>query len=250
MRWSTRAVCSASVALAVIATFVEQPRAAQNTPPAQAKQEPATPKPLVVHPPEKFVGTWEYNAAESVNAANGRPERSPQSATQRRPTSTPRPPSSMPPGGGGIGYGPGGGNAGGPLGIPGPPMGPGMPSLVTTALRDLARDLLEISETLTIRVTEEGVIFTDDLDRSQTYPPDGEKYRYQIGAALFDAKTIWERGQLKKAITASEGFKMSETYFLSDDAKRLFVIIRLGEQRKGTPVVGVNRVYDRVDSRQ
>jgi hypothetical protein len=42
---------------------------------------------------------------------------------------------------------------------------------------------------------------------------------------------------------------MFETYFLSDDGNRLFVIIRIGEQTKNAPVVGVNRVYDR-DRRQ
>jgi hypothetical protein len=45
---------------------------------------------------------------------------------------------------------------------------------------------------------------------------------------------------------------MHETYFLSEDGKRLFVIIRVGdpptekEKEKGAQIVGVNRVYDRV----
>ena len=44
---------------------------------------------------------------------------------------------------------------------------------------------------------------------------------------------------------AARGFKMFQTAFLSDDGNRLFVIIRVGEQKKDVPVVGVNRVYDR-----
>ena len=43
---------------------------------------------------------------------------------------------------------------------------------------------------------------------------------------------------------------MSETYFVADDSRRLFVIIRLGDQTKKPPppVSGANRVYDRIDA--
>ena len=49
----------------------------------------AKPPSLVVPPadapgPDKFVGQWDYNAVESVNAATGRPEQAARSATQRR----------------------------------------------------------------------------------------------------------------------------------------------------------------------
>ena len=37
---------------------------------------------------EKFVGFWDYNAQDSVNAATGRPEQNPRSATQRAPGAT------------------------------------------------------------------------------------------------------------------------------------------------------------------
>ena len=43
---------------------------------------------------------------------------------------------------------------------------------------------------------------------------------------------------------------MREIYFLSEDGKRLFVIVRVGDPKgkdPEAPVVGVNRVYDRVD---
>jgi hypothetical protein len=59
-------------------------------------------------------------------------------------------------------------------------------------------------------------------------------------------------GQLFREIEGARGFKMHETYFLSEDGKRLFVIIRVGdpprekEKEKGAQIVGVNRVYDRV----
>ena len=73
--------------------------------------------------------------------------------------------------------------------------------------------------------------------------------KYQLGAAQFDARARWEGAAFKKDIEAAHGFKMFETYFLSDDGNRMFVIIRIGPQTKDAPVVGVNRVYDR-DRRQ
>jgi hypothetical protein len=39
---------------------------------------------------------------------------------------------------------------------------------------------------------------------------------------------------------------MSEVYFLSKDAQRLFVILRVAGTRKGAPPIGADRVYDRV----
>jgi hypothetical protein len=39
---------------------------------------------------------------------------------------------------------------------------------------------------------------------------------------------------------------MSETYFLSEDGQRLFVIIRIGDPRRPETMAGVNRVYDRI----
>ena len=111
------------------------------------------------------------------------------------------------------------------------------------------RDLLEVPWGLTIDVTAAAVTFTDDLDRSRTYATDGKKRKYQLGAAVFNAKTVWDGARLKKEIDAASSFKMTETYFLSEDASRLFVIIRLGDPKqvnaKSVPLAGVNRVYDR-----
>jgi hypothetical protein len=75
---------------------------------------------------------------------------------------------------------------------------------------------------------------------------DGSRQRYQLGAATFDARTAWEDGQLKTAIEGPEGLKMSQTWVLSADGTRLFLVIRLGEKTRDGKPVGVNRVYDRV----
>jgi hypothetical protein len=229
-----------------------------------------------------FVGTWDYNPAESVNAANGRPE---QNAQNRR-----TPPSSGQPasgrgggssgggssGGGGGGGGSSGGGSGGGGGSSGGGSGagggggypPGMgnpgtaadpnagggafggPSgrgraMVMMETRELMRDLMEIPEKLTIKVASDAVTVTDDLGRERVYPTDNKKRKYQFGAAVFDARARWEGAVFKMDMEAPRGFKMFQTAFLSDDGNRLFVIIRVGEQKKDAPVVGVNRVYDR-----
>jgi hypothetical protein len=247
MRPFPRVLIVGSTAVLLVGSAA-RPAARQNpgTAPVVA---PSGPVKAAALPPDAFAGTWDYNHRESVNAANGRPEQGTQSATNRRGAAgAPRPPAPQPGTGSGTftGIGPSG-RGGRSWGSPG---GGGMPvpMLHTFLLRDLARDLLEVPESLTIRVAADSVTFTDDLDRTQTYPTNGRKQKYQIGAAVFDARTTWQNGQLKKQITAAEDFKMAETYFLSDDGQRLFVIIRLGEQRKDLPVVGVNRVYDRIQA--
>jgi hypothetical protein len=228
-----------------------------------------------------FVGTWDYNPAESVNAANGRPEQNPQN--RRSPPSSGQPGSGRTggssgggssgggggAGGGGGGSSGGGGGAGGGGGNPGAmgnPGGTGNPGtagdpnagggfgggpagrgrmIAMMETRELVRDLLEIPELLTIKVASDAVTVTDDLGRERVYPTDNKKRKYQFGAAVFDARARWEGAVFKMDIEAARGFKMFQTCFLSDDSNRLFVIIRVGEQSKNAQVVGVNRVYDR-----
>jgi len=223
---------------------------------ATSAQQPAASPPATPEPADgafvakRFEGVWDYNHVESVNAATGRPEQGPQSATQRQPAGFPTGTGSRVTAGGGRGgngnqmgggMGPGlGGGGGGQFGRQ------GVSSLLMAESRALVRDLLEIPESLTITVTDEAVTFVDDLERERTYPTDGTKKKYQLGAAKFDARTAWEGPQLKKQIEGANGFKMAETFFLSADGNRLFVIVRLGDQSKAPTRVGVNRVYDRV----
>ena len=203
------------------------------------------------HAPAEMAGVWDYNPDESVDIQTGRPEQSPRSATQR--------------GGLGPGANTGAGATGGRgtgRGLPG--VGPGIegggrsprmggatgigPTLaMQREARDLARDLLEIPEALTIAVGEDAVTITDDLERERVYRTDGSREEHQLGASRFNARTTWIDGQLRKAIEGGFDFKMTETYFLSPDGNRLFVIIRVGEAREGRPQAGFNRVYDRVE---
>ena len=257
---------------------------------ADAQQGPVPPAPVATATADAaataaFAGKWDYNPAESVNAANGRPEQNPNA--RRTPTPSRQPPDprtgggstggggSSGGGGGGSAGGSGGGSGGGyPGGYPGSggggsnPTGAGDPGtgagggaggygprdvgpagrgrmMAIMETRELMRDLMEVPELLTIKVASESVTVTDDLGRERVYPTDNKKRKYQFGAAVFDARARWEGAVFKMDIEAARGFKMFQTAFLSDDGNRLFVIIRIGQQTKNAPVLGVNRVYDR-----
>ena len=220
--------------------------------PGAAQQGPGTaaPDPAAT---AAFAGTWDYNPLESVNAANGRPEQGAPGAGRRNPATAGLPPpgAGAGTGGGGGGGGGTGAGAGGGRGGMGGGMGQGgfAPrsgrQMAFIETRELVRDLMEVPEGLKVTVSAEGVTITDDLDRERLYPTDNKMRKYQLGAAQYEARARWDGAAFKKEIQAGRGFKMFETYFLSDDGKRMFVIIRIGEQTKNAPVVGVNRVYDR-----
>jgi hypothetical protein len=211
-----------------------------------------SPQPVAIHSPEMFVGVWDYNAEESVNAATGRPEQSARSATQPGAGGqrsggggTTRMPLPRPTAGGGTADGwTSGVSANRVAGSGGGAYRP--PEQLLRENRDLARDLLEIPEALTIRIAPGHVTFVDDLDRERTYPTDGSRNKYRLAASRFNAKLVWDGSQLRKEIDGGLGFKMTETYFLSPDARRLFVIVRVDRSRPDGPIVGADRVYDRV----
>lgn len=193
------------------------------------------------HSPGDFAGTWEYNEAESINAATGRPETARAVNDRRGVGSAPAPAPAVP-----LPSGPAA--AGGP-----PPSGHAGWGATHDALynifilqRDTQRDLMEIAPRLRFDITSAGVTITDDLDRVLTFPTDGKKQKYQLGAAIFEAKTYWDGGQLKMDIEGPDGLKITETWFLNEDASRMYLIIRVGEPVKDEPPVGVNRVYNRI----
>ncbi len=114
--------------------------------------------------------------------------------------------------------------------------------------RSLTRDLLEVPESLDdLADARSDHVRGRPVSRNACIPRPARRSRYQIGAARFNAALEWNGTQLVKRIDAADGFRMTETYFLSEDGKRLFVILRVGSNRKNAPVMGVNRVYDRVD---
>lgn len=195
--------------------------------------------------PDTFSGSWDYNPELSVDAATGRPEQAPRSAVPRSLSTAAAAPAAR-------GGGAGGGRAGG-SGV-----GEGqmrsdfdearraMAAIIAAERRTLIRDLLEVPEKLTITATGSDVTFIDDLRRARTYVVDGKVRKYQLAAARFEARSGWDGKYFRKDIEGPNDFKMSETYFLSEDGQRLFVIIRIGDPRRPETMAGVNRVYDRI----
>ena len=142
-----------------------------------------------------------------------------------------------------------------PQGYSGVPPGFSNPNrLSAEETRSILRDLMEVPEKLFIEVTPDAVKMTDDLKRELTFLTNGKSQKQRLSASNFETKTIWLDGQLKVDVEAARGFRMHHTYFLSEDGNRLFLIIRVGDQKpdkdkdKDTPVVGVDRIYDRVTS--
>lgn len=208
---------------------------------AQTAQAPGA-VPVVQLPPQ-FAGVWDYNAAESVNIVTGRPEQSPRNAVQRGAPVAPNPQPTL---GRSTAA-----QAGGGTSEPSSLMRAFAPSpQMMREARDMARDLLEVPEAFTIVIGENSITFTDDIDRARTYPVDGRREKYLLGASQFNARLMWNGIQLRKEIEGAFGFRMSETYFLSPDARRLFVMIRVGTPGRNKQLLGFNRVYDRVDAEQ
>jgi hypothetical protein len=217
------------------------------------------PQPSVL---EGLSGVWDYNAELSVDAATGRPEQAPRSAAARQatpPASTQgvRPPATG--GGAPAGTSAGGTSSGGtgsggatggaaPVGATFDEARRQMALLLAAERRTLLRDLLEVPEKLTIRAAAAQVSITDDLKRERTYATDGKRRKYQLSAATFEASSGWQDSAFRKEIHGSNNFKMTETYVLSEDGKRLFVIIRIGDPKRPETMAGVNRVYDRISS--
>jgi hypothetical protein len=245
MRPLSHAMLLSSLALLFTGVSLGASTGQKESQPASAAEPAATAAAAVTR--ESFTGIWAYNSQDSMNAVNGRNENAP--GATHRPNSVPGARS------GGNGTGPGslgpgtGGN--GITGFGQPSQNPSpFASLVVNEKRDLVRDLLEVPVELRIRLTDAAITFVDHLDRELTYPTSGKKQKYQLSASIFEAKTYWDGPQLKKDIEATEGFRMSEVYFLSGNGKRLFVIVRVGDPKSKdpeTPLVGVNRVYDRVE---
>jgi len=224
----------------LVAGGVVEPMRSQTSSASAPRAVLSASDPVVAHERSEFTGLWDYNAAESVNIQTGQPEQAPRGATARArgaaPTAPPASTATPAPGGRG-GRGGTGGSGGGGVATP----------EMMRETQDLARDLLEVPEALTIAITPAAMVITDDLGRTRTYPTDGTKQKYRLGAAEFDARMEFRDSQFLKSIEGIYGFRMTETYFLSPDASRLFVMIRVGQPRQNAPQTGFNRVYDRIE---
>jgi hypothetical protein len=179
-----------------------------------------------------MTGLWKYNENESVDASTGRRETA-HAANDR------------------VGVGSVSGGAA-PSGAIGPEAM--YAEFIDEAMymriaeqRATLRDLLEIPQWLRIDVTAAAVSISDDLERQLVFPLDGKRRKYQLGAAIFDGKASWNRGQLRIEIEGRTGPSMMETWFLNETGSKLFQVIRVEAppgDRDRRPA-GINRVYDR-----
>jgi len=224
-----RAIVSGAAALCAIGLSLgAQQRVPESSPGAVA---PA-------RAPALFAGVWDYNDEESINAGTGRREQEPLSATARSAAAARASGRSASGASSAANDVERGGGA-----IRGAPSATA--SMIQTA-QSFVRDLLEVPEALHIEVAAGAVTFVDDLSRALSIPTDGRNRDYRLSASIFEAKAQWDGPQLKREISGGGGFKIFETYFLSDDAQRMYVIIRVKAPRRPGFVAGFNRVYDRV----
>jgi hypothetical protein len=198
------------------------------------------PKASAANVPARFTGHWDYNDDESINAGTGRPEQTPASATTR--SAANNTPTAQRGSSGRDGGSSGFENTAGVY-LAQPTVTPAM----IREAENFLRDILEVPEELRIRVSDSAVTFTDDLERERTYQTDGKGREYSLSASKFDVKMSWDGSQLKREVEGGKGFKVFETYFLSEDGERLFVIIRVKAPKRAGFVAGANRVYDRVN---
>lgn len=189
--------------------------------------------------PALLAGVWDYNDEESINAGTGRREQEPVSATARSAAAARASGRSASDGASSAASS----DVERGAAIRGAPSATA--SMIQNA-QNFVRDLLEVPEALRIAVAHDAVTFVDDLARELSMPTDGRNRDYRLSASRFEARVHWDGPQLKRELSGGGGFTIFETYFLSDDARRMYVIVRVKAPRRPGFVAGYNRVYDRM----
>jgi hypothetical protein len=136
-------------------------------------------------------------------------------------------------GGGGEGH-PGGPGGGPPGGFPGRPEGgPG------------SAGLAEAMETMTIAWAAPQLTVTSPGDRKRVFWTDGRKVREERpGGRTIKTRAHWSDNGALYVITRTGSGKRTEIFEISNDGRRLFVII--GVDGRGPRPMQLRRVYDRV----
>jgi hypothetical protein len=130
---------------------------------------------------------------------------------------------------GGGGYGGHGGRAMGG-GSSGQPQGDAQASM---------RSFLEAPPELMITQTEKEIALLEKDGRLRVLHPDGEKHKDDAGV---ETRTRWDKDRLIVETTPTRGPKVTETYTLDGEKKRLVMTLHFDSQRFGP--ITVKRVYD------
>ena len=109
--------------------------------------------------------------------------------------------------------------------------------------RDAPGPAAEPGATLTITQTELEVVVQEKPGQARSFYPNGKAYKADDGAS--DIRSQWKDGVLLVEKKNARGWKLTETWQLAPDGKRLSLDWRL--EGGGRPRTAVRRVYDRVE---
>jgi hypothetical protein len=118
----------------------------------------------------------------------------------------------------------------------------------TDAEQQMRMWLHEPPAKLTITQTDSSVTFTEGDRQSQTLATTNEKQRLPLGSGTVEVRTKWDDGRLVKETSLSDGTKVTETYSLVSEPRRLHVMVTLAGARLPRPV-SFRRVYDAESTR-
>jgi hypothetical protein len=113
-------------------------------------------------------------------------------------------------------------------------------------LRSAMRDLLEVAESLSFRVSPDSVTITDDLQRALTFATSGTKEKRQLAATEFNVRTRFTGGALTQQMTVDE-LMLTEVYLPSEDGREMLVSISVDKPDFQPPLKTIMRVYTRAD---
>ena len=113
-------------------------------------------------------------------------------------------------------------------------------------LKSAMRDLLEVAESLSFRVSSDSVTITDDLQRVLTFATSGSKEKRQLAATEFNVRTKFTGNALTQQMTVDE-LVMTEIYLPSEDGREMLVSISVEKPDFQPPLKTIMRVYTRTD---
>lgn len=107
-------------------------------------------------------------------------------------------------------------------------------------MRDALRDIMQPGERLTITQTDSIVVITGEDGRTTRLAPDGKKVKDEN--TRIERKTRWEGGQLVSDVSGAGPGKITQTFSIDADSKRLRIAIQIvgRDDQKRT----ITHVYD------
>ena len=184
-----------------------------------------------VAPPAALAGRWKLNAELSEDAqaklAKAGESRKDSQPKQEAPAADAERQGSGRGGGGHRGAGGGGGHGS----VPAPDDDPRGPQKT------------DQPQSLTITQTELEVVIEEKPGQGRSLYPNGKTYKADEGAS--EVRTAWKEGALVSEKKNVRGWRLTETWRLDPDGKRLLVEQHL--EGGSRPRVSIKRVYDRVE---